>query len=249
MKKVLYFIQLPPPLHGVSKTNDLVYNSKVINHKIKKRLITVNYSSYLSSINQFSITKVFKYFRLYFNFFKELLFFRPDFIYYTIPPTGIGLYKDLPFVFLMKLLFIKPLYHLHGKGIAKNTKNSKLKLIIHKWVYSNSYIIHLSKNLMQAEIEPLGLRKSDFFVVNNGVAKVNFTSKQESNTNRIDILFLSNLFVSKGILFALEILAGLVKENKNIHLHIIGKYPDDNTKNIIEKELSNQKLHSANTFF
>ena len=44
-KKLLYFIQLPPPLHGVSKVNKLISGNSIINKNFKVKIININYSS------------------------------------------------------------------------------------------------------------------------------------------------------------------------------------------------------------
>ncbi|WP_299127630.1 glycosyltransferase [uncultured Winogradskyella sp.] len=234
MKRVLYFIQLPPPIHGAAMTNELVFNSTCINTDIEKRLIRIKYSQNLSAINKFSLKKVLKYTQFFFKFSYELVFYRPNLVYYSIPPTGKGLYKDLPFVLVLKLLKVKPLYHLHGKGISQNVSKSKFIKNIHRWVYSNAVIVHLSLSLLELEIKKLNLRNSDLHVVNNGIIPIekDFTKINHSELDlNDDILFLSNLRISKGILFALEILNKLLESNKKVKLNIVGDFRDVSTRN------------------
>ena len=44
MKKILYYIQLPPPIYGVTLVNNQVFESKIINKSIEKEFIKVNFS-------------------------------------------------------------------------------------------------------------------------------------------------------------------------------------------------------------
>jgi glycosyltransferase involved in cell wall biosynthesis len=240
---------LPPPIHGASLTNDLVYNSAVINSSLKKRLLRINYNTDLSSINKFNLTKILKYIKLYFRFIYELLFFRPYLIYYTIPPTGKGLYKDILFVLTIKLFFVKPVYHLHGKGIYENTKNSKFKKFIHRWVYSNAVVIHLSDNLLSNEIKRLQTKKSELFVVNNGLPVQQLLINSTIKNKFINILFLSNITLSKGIIMSLKVLRELIKTHRNIRFNIIGDFRDDVTRKTVKNFIDSNKLKKYVTFF
>ena len=135
-KKILFLIHLPPPIHGVSVFNKNITDSSRINNAIDSSLININYNTSLDQVNKFNFKKVLKYLKLWFRLFYKIIKFKPDSIYYSIPPTGNGFYKDLPFVTLIKFCRIHCIYHLHGKGIDKEIKKNKIKLIIHKWVYS-----------------------------------------------------------------------------------------------------------------
>tara|TARA_S200000501_G_scaffold198091_1_gene186441 strand:- start:10138 stop:11250 length:1113 start_codon:yes stop_codon:yes gene_type:complete len=241
MKKILYFIHYPPPIHGVSTINKYIYNSKIINKDFQKKIIKINYNRNLGGIDKLNFLKIFIYFKLLYRFIKNIIFFKPDIVYYSIPPTGFGLYKDIPFVLLLKFFSIRPLFHLHGKGIYKNTNKSFFYKKIHNYIYSNSDIIHLSKGLIDKEIKSLALYNSKFFVVNNGIKKINIKKNFKEN-DCIDLLFLSNLFVSKGILFGLDVFAKLLKENNNLKFHIVGAIPDNKTKKKILEKIKSKKI-------
>ena len=50
--KILYFIQLPPPVHGVSTINDLIYRSDAINENIDKQLVEIKFSNELGELRR-----------------------------------------------------------------------------------------------------------------------------------------------------------------------------------------------------
>ena len=54
-KKILYFIQLPPPVHGVSVINKLVYGSKSINKDLETHLLEVNFTDTLEGLRKYTI--------------------------------------------------------------------------------------------------------------------------------------------------------------------------------------------------
>lgn len=234
--KILYLVHLPPPIHGVSLFNKNVIESVRINSSVNSQIIKINYNKSIDQVNKFNLSKVSKYLNLFLKLFYSIVKFRPHLIYYSIPPTGNGLYKDIPIVALIKVFRIHCIYHLHGKGISKEIKKNKIKFKIHNWVYSNSTVIHLSKTLMNKEILPLNLRNTKLEIINNGIKHSQKNDLINKNNKTINILFLSNLWEFKGILNALKIFGKLKKKNNNIFLNVVGEFLDDKTK-IFSKDI------------
>ena len=54
---ILYFVQLPPPVHGVSFINDFITNSNKINENFKISILNINFDNTHGSINKLSIKK------------------------------------------------------------------------------------------------------------------------------------------------------------------------------------------------
>ena len=243
--KLLYFIQLPPPIHGVSKINHIIYKSDKINKPVTKRLIRINFTKKINLINKLSLSKLLTYVKIFFSLLANILFFRPNFIYYTIPPCGIGFLKDIPFIFLLKLFSVQPIFHLHGKGIKDYIGKSKLKFKIYNWVFSNSNIIHLSKILLEEDIYPLKLKNTNLFVLNNGVKK-NIPSDFNKKSKGIKILFIANLSLSKGILFACEIFERISKNYNNVELNVIGDFISPIEEKVVNKFLIDKTFLNIN---
>lgn len=228
MKRILYFIQLPPPVHGVTLINKQVFNSIKINENIIKDIINVNYSKSLSDLKSINLKKLCLFICLWWKLLTRLLKFKPEYIYYTLPPSGIGFYKELPNIILIKMFGVKPIYHLHGKGIAKKT-NSNLKRKIYQYYFSNAIIINLSRRLYESEFKGITLKKTTPYFVPNGIETVIVNS--ESNTKSyIELLFISNIQKSKGIFLLLEVYLKLAIQFKNIRLNIIGDFRDVQTE-------------------
>lgn len=247
--KILYFVHLPPPVHGVSKCNELVVNSIYINENLHKRVLNINYNTSLETVNKFGPNKIFKYFKTLVSFFIELVFHRPDLIYYTIPPTGIGLYKDIPYILILKVLQIHPIFHLHGKGIYENVSDSSFKKELHRFIYSKSSIIHLSNNLLEREILRLNIRKSNYYVVNNGIENNTISNSYVKESNDIQVLFLSNLRISKGILMAFEIIKKIRDETDiKFKFNVVGEFKDETTKKIVMTYVGSNNLSEVSQF-
>lgn len=228
-KKIVYFIQLPPPIHGVSIINKIVFDSEIINKDVDKFLINLGYSKNIDQINKWSFYKIYKYFINLCIFLKVLLLKKPDFLYYSLPPTGIAFYKEIPFVIITKILGILPVYHLHGKGIEKNIQRKPFLLYLYRFVFNDSVVIHLSKKLMLNEISKLGLSNTKRFIIENGVENVDLPLIRNYTT--LNLLFLSNILISKGFYILLQAFNLLSLKYPQLLLNVIGDF-----KNDIEKQ-------------
>lgn len=236
--KILYLIQLPPPLHGVSKLNEFIFQSKKINNGYEKQAVVLKFSNDLSELSALSIKKLFFFFKVIKNLIFELFFFKPDMVYFTIVPTGKAFYRDLVFVFLLKLFRKKIIYHFHGQGIQPFILKRYNKRL-YNWALKNAFVIHLSKGLLESEFQGLKIEKEKSFYVNNGVENLNFSPIYEKN-KVIKILFFSNKFRSKGVFILVEVLSKLKSEGFDFELIFIGGSAglevDQELESQIEKE-------------
>lgn len=217
---ILYFIQLPPPVHGVAVMNKVIYQSEIINKSNGKRLLELKFSDNSQELNKLSVKKLVRLFNIFFKLAYLLFFHKPKFIYFTIFPTGKIFYRDLFFVFLIKLSRTKPIYHLHGKGI-ENRINSERGKVLYRLVFNNSIIIHLSPGLLNREIDPLLLKNSKLISIENGIEVRNFPVK-EKDSRQIKLLFLSHLIESKGIFILLSAVKDILINYKNVQLYLVG---------------------------
>ena len=116
--KILYFVHLPPPLHGVSTVNKFIAGSALINEGFEIKIISINYSNDLNQLDSFSVRKIFKLVSLIFKVLFNLIVFKPNYVYFSIVPLGVGFIRDSFFVVLFKVFGAKIIYHLHGNGIS-----------------------------------------------------------------------------------------------------------------------------------
>ncbi|HBF87653.1 MAG TPA: hypothetical protein DDX39_03335 [Bacteroidales bacterium] len=235
MKKILYFVQLPPPIHGVSTINQYVFESKIINEDLEKHFLEIKFSNHISELKQFNIAKIFSFIWLYIKILYTLIRVKPEYVYFSLMPIGKGFYRDFLFVILIKLFRCKLIYHLHNSGIADNSKNKYWKFF-YTITFNNSNVIMLSNNLLNSEFKNLKLKNTHFFVVNNGVESIEYIERNKSN-DELNILFLSNLFPEKGLFILLNVFKNLHQTNSKIRLNIVG----DNYLN--EKEKVNNYVH------
>lgn len=239
---VLYFIQLPPPLHGVSYINTLVFESNLINRDINKSLLKINFSKSIADIDKLSSCKVFIFIALQVRLIYRIVRYRPDFVYFTIVPKRNSFFRDVFFVCIIKCFRVKIIYHLHQKGIGNFINNRKWLKRIYKFVFSNSSIIFLSNNLLKFDSGYLSFDNSRAFIVENAVRNT-FVPDFQNKNDMINLLYLSHIQESKGIFILLEALSKISK-SLNILLHIVGEANPCKIMKRVENAITKYKLET-----
>ncbi|MBC8111684.1 MAG: hypothetical protein H7Y04_11540, partial [Verrucomicrobia bacterium] len=211
--KILFVVNLPPPLHGASLMNEFALKSALLNTNFTISVINLTTAKNIDDLGSFSLTKVFFSLGKAFHILMEMLFFRPQLVYFTLAPVGFAFYRDAFFILLIKLFRKKIVFHLHGKGIEKSLKSNKIYATLAKMVFRNNFVICLAEKLT-FDISNL-VHTSKIFIVNNGVASTAEVTFTEKNQEFINILYLSNYVKSKGILDLIDAVAIISHQKKN----------------------------------
>jgi len=221
-KKILFIIQLPPPVHGASIMNSYVMASTLIKSNFFVDAINLRFSNSIKEISKISLIKIIKSFYYGFMIVKKVLIYKPDLVYFTVSPTGNGFYRDICYVLILKLLKRKLLFHLHGKGIKYDVRKSAYKSILYKIYFKNTHVICLSKRHTDDISEVCAAIP---FIVPNGIKlnPINAGSGNRSNDSSPTILYLSNYIREKGILLLIEALGILRKKGYAFHASFVGE--------------------------
>lgn len=251
--RALFVLHYSPPIHGASKVGDSILNSSIINQELDTRFIKIKSSENIDSIGKFNIKKLLYFFGLFFKVCWSLVFFRPSIIYYTASPFGFAFYRDLAISIPIKIynFFLKQnlFYHYHAKGINEFVSQSKKNKKLTNFLLKGTNIILISK-LMQSELEQVTSYKNIFYL-NNGVDNLltnydfrSILTERKSN-NKINILYLSNLFKEKGYDTVLE-LAKYFKEAgvKNIEFNFAGGWASTEDKQYFKEYVNTNKLEN-----
>lgn len=235
-EKLLLLLHLPPPIHGSSMVGKWINESELINNTFDCRYINILSSKSVKNTGKLSFQKICGMILLYIKLFYELVFHRPNKVYLALTSKGFAFYRDVFFVFLIKLFRVKIIYHLHNKGIKQNSKYRFNRLLYH-FVFKNTKVILLSKNLY-FDVEQY-VKLDNINICPNGIPDINqeellYLNKEISNLPKI--LFLSNLIESKGVYILLEALKILKDKNTNFEAIFVGGEGD------ITKEMFNQKI-------
>jgi len=241
--RVLYFIQLPPPIHGVSKINQFIFESDVINQGIEKSLLKIDFSRNIQDLRKFTLKKILIAICLFFKLIIRVRKFKPDLVYFSLMPVGIGFLRDLIYVWVLKLFKRKVIYHLHNRGIARYAKKRYWNKL-YCYVFNRANVIHVSDGLMKTEIEILNLTHSNLFIQPNTTDSFIIIKKKKS-VNSFNIMFFSNLFHEKGLMTLLNAFLAVKQEIPNALLHIYGasrggKQDAEYNKFVLQNTLQNE---------
>lgn len=238
--KILFLVQLPPPVHGVSLMNTYIIESDIINQNFDINVIDLKFVKSMDQLQKFSISKVVTALKYSFEIVNKMLIFKPQLIYFTFTPTGFGFYRDAFYVFILKIFKTKILLHLHGKGIRKNN-NTYINRIIYKYVFHNIYVICLSE-ILSKDISDVYSGKP--FIIQNGVPKHPFRrSKAATESSNVpQILYLSNYTINKGIFELINALEILKNKGYNFRARFVGA-PFDVTVETLEQYINEKKLN------
>lgn len=220
--KLLFIVQLPPPVHGVSMMNKITVESTLINQEFDCLTLPLIFNKNLKNIGKVSFGKIFKFIHFYLKLVKALIYFKPNLVYFTMTPTGPSFYRDALIVWITKCFKPQLILHLHGKGINNKIKSSKFHRAFYNKIFHNTHVIHLSKSLKK-DLENVSTSYFSY-VLPNGIKEGSFKD-QNSNPDKKapSILFLSNLAENKGVYTLLD--AAKILKNKSIpfYLNFVGK--------------------------
>ena len=235
MKKICFIAQFPPPMHGLSKAVETLYNS--------------NLNSEVDPYGEFEFEKVDITNNK--NFAKNLLKIscrKADLFYFTISQTKGGNLRDLVIFKLLELQHKKCLIHLHGgyyRQLVDNDMAGWQRKANYKAIKKLSGVIVLSNSLKKI-FEGM-IAEDRIFVVENCVDDQYLLTDQEieeklkvlENEKVLHVLWLSNFIRSKGYPFVLE-MAKAEKERvdaggeKRFYFDFAGKFFEESEKEYFE---------------
>ena len=149
MNRVIIIGKMPPPVMGTSIWYETLRNSK-LNEFFKIDWLDIKAADDINEIGRFHLKKIIRYPKIYFHFFKELIFFKPDLVLVPISQSTLGFIKDSIFILLSKRN-TRTLVMLHG-GNLENWLASSSRFVQKyvKYVLSNTMgVIVLGQALRQ----------------------------------------------------------------------------------------------------
>lgn len=234
MKKKIGIIgQFPPPIHGLSKALDTLYNS-YLNENF-------NFIKFNISNNK----------KFLLNFIK-ILFSNCDLYYLTIAQSQLGNIRDLLLIKLIQIKKRKIIIHLHGGGFRRmldNEFNPILKKINYRILSKVDGGIVLGESLKwifkdiipEEKIYVVKNCADDEFVINDNKFKEKIHNISEKKS--FNVLYLSNFMKEKGYKYVLE-LAKYVSDigDNKFKFIFAGKFFDECSKNEFEEYIKTNKL-------
>jgi len=243
MLKILFVLHLPPPVHGSAVVGGFIRNNSLISSSFDCRFINLGTSESLNDIGRYNFRKFFRYLSLIFQSKKQLLIFRPHLCYFTPTARGIGFYKDALIISIFKIFGFRTVFHFHNKGVSRN-QGRFFDNLLYRFIFHNSNVILLSQYLYP-DIQKYVPQSRVFYCPNGipGLEDERLKEKDKSSGYVPEILFLSHLNKSKGVLVLIETCALLKEKELNFHCTIAGG-ADELTPEQVEEVINERSLET-----
>lgn len=231
--KVLLLSPLPPPFGGIASwSKNLLQYSKTkkkeylfhLNTAIKNRRITE--VSYFSRLVYGSLDTS----RILFLFTKKIIGLRPQVIHITTS-ASIGLFRDILFLWIAKILRIRSLFHFHFGRIPalSEAKNWEWKLL--RYLISHAYCSIVIDRPSYQVLCKEGLTTKVVCIPNPCSQEVEQIAYQEVSIKQPDhYVFVGHIVKTKGVY---ELVRAFVSIKANLQLTLMGPYEET-----IKKELA-----------
>lgn len=255
--KILMIGPFPGQVNGMTLANQMVSEGLAENGNDLKVIITnedkgnkLQRFGGLKEQGKFNLYKVLWSLKPILIGCYKILFNKFDVVYITPAQSFIGFMKYIFFIMASKLSKTPCYIHFHGGYVRKmyDSVSERKKKIVAKYLNMSTGIIVLGNSLIKMldGIVP----KEKVFVCENGVQKEfilndnEFLSKQNrmKDSKKINILYLSNLMKTKGILELLDACKIMKDNDINFKLNLAGAIEVE-----IENEV-NRKMEELNGF-
>ena len=226
---ILFILHLPPPVHGAANIGLSIKQSHLINTSFNCDYINLTTQASLQDMGKSNLKKVFILLRLYHKIIKTLIKKPYDLCYLTINSSGPGFYKELIIVFILKCFRQKIVYHYHNKGVKESSKKF-LNNLLYKIQFRNSRAILLSSKLFYDVSKYL--KPNHVYYCNNGIASINnlIVKKTREEAKPVILLFVSNMFIAKGVYILLEACRILAEKKISFTCNFIGAWATEITE-------------------
>lgn len=227
LNKILFILQLPPPVHGSSMVGQYIKESQVINATFNCRYINSGISNNVNEIGKIKLSKILNYLSILIQTIRQLIKFKPDLCYVALTASGAAFYKDVLVILLIKLFNVKLVYHFHNKGVSTR-QHQFIDNLLYVYVFKNTDVILLSKYLY-SDIQSY-VPESKIHICPNGIPVLNKLIRRDDKIQNeiVKILFLSNLIESKGVFILLEACSILKQRGISFECTFIGGEGDVN---------------------
>ncbi|UKV15535.1 glycosyltransferase family 4 protein [Thalassospiraceae bacterium SW-3-3] len=217
--RIIAMLQLPPPMHGAAAMNERALAA--LRKTCDVTLLEMRFTNHPRDIAKLTIGKLVKAFYLSLRLLFEL-WRKPDALYINFAPSGSAFYRDSIYVLMSKQFGIPAILHLHGQGLQAGRENRFAAWLQHR-VFTGQTAIILG-DALRHELSGIGCQSA---IIANCLPEEAFQIAQPLSGNTTPrLLYLSNLFRSKGINDVLAACAILRQRNTDFALDIAGAEGD-----------------------
>jgi glycosyltransferase involved in cell wall biosynthesis/O-antigen/teichoic acid export membrane protein len=219
--RMLAIVQLPPPVHGVTKMNEVVVRSTLIHREYEVSVLELRFADRIDDLGRMRPTKILRALGCGLRLLLRCVRDRPQIAYFTLAPTGLAFFRDLLYVGILKTLHVRRVLHLHGLGMRRSSTGAFTRAL-YRWAFDGAYVVHLSEAGRTEVAEMVGRNAC---LLPNGVDDIGrdeWARERRMRTGVPRILFLSNMLEQKGALVLLEALRELAGRGYEFQAQFVG---------------------------
>ncbi|MEM8868323.1 MAG: glycosyltransferase [Verrucomicrobiota bacterium] len=216
-KKVIIVGQLPPPIHGQSVAIERI--AKIQSDEYEILSLPLNCSTDIESVGSFQLKKIFITLVVSFKLMRMCFGSKNVLVYYPpASPAVIPVLRDLMFFVIARLGARRWIFHFHAGGLPEFL-NSRWWGFLAKWIYPSPKLnISMSKD---SELTPGKFFGGEDVYIPYGL-EVPLQFEARGHLRPLRLLYLGNLFISKGVEMCLRALKSLRDQGHDLHLDLVG---------------------------
>lgn len=241
--RILFILHLPPPVHGAAVVGKSIQDSECINSEFDCKYINLTVAKSLEDIGRFKPGKIIKAFLLKKEVSRALNSFKPDLVYITPNANGIAFFKEYLLVQSIKRKGFKVVAHYHNKGVSSKQDNFIYNFLYRRF-FKNIKVILLSERLIK-DVEKY-VDRNNILICPNGIREPSIVNNDNTIKSSIpQLLFLSNMLISKGVIVLLDALDILKQKGELFHCDFIGGETAEIDREIFSQEIIARHLQDC----
>lgn len=237
-KKILIYGQLPPPHHGSNiMTLTLFKALKKLNFNVK--VSNKEFSRKIREVNKITLIKFFRFFSVLWAYYRDLIHFRPDLVVFFISATRIGLFAEGIFTALTNFFHIPYVLYIHNNGHKEIYYQKNFGRWIVRRVFNNAEACIVLGKVFEKDIS--SFYKKKIYVLPNCLLKT-FPDKENKTDRFVNVLYLANLYESKGIFTLIRSIPKVLVKTKKVQFLIAGPWQDNSVKKRVLSYVKRNKI-------
>lgn len=217
--RILFLMHLPPPVHGAAVMGSIVRDCRTIREMFDCKYINYSISRVMDEIDRFSWKKIRVVLGLLFQVYRGVVHFRPDIVYVTPSFRPFGFLKDRLVVRFAKRRGCRVVMHLHNKGVSDLASSPTFDRQFRAF-FKGTRVIMLSDRLY-FDIDRY-VNRADVRFCPNGIDPVLESIPSREKAGVPEMLFVSNVFGSKGACDLLDACRLLLERGLSFHCRFVG---------------------------
>ncbi len=235
---------MPPPQHGSNiMTLTLFKALKKLSYDVK--VTNKDYSKKIHEVNRINIKKFFRFIYLLWKYNRDLFRFRPNLVVLFISATRIGLLSEGVIASITRIFRIPYILYIHNNGHKTIYWQNRLGRWIVRNVFDKAEACVVLGKMFERDIS--SFYKKKIYILPNGLLETS-PKKEKKSDPFITVLFLSNLYESKGIFTLIRAIPGVLKKKRRVKFLIAGPWQGKEVKQKILDYVENNKLTASVDF-